>query len=69
MLIKFYLHIYCSREARELDMSKVYTPGVEKPLLSFLCNGWALLSDIDIESERLRCLGACKTPYYYSCSD
>jgi hypothetical protein len=47
-------------EPRELDMSRVYTPGVEKPLLSFLCNGWALLSDIDIESERFRFLGSCK---------
>eukprot|EP00615_Pteridomonas_danica_P007275 CAMPEP_0114332756 /NCGR_PEP_ID=MMETSP0101-20121206/3300_1 /TAXON_ID=38822 ORGANISM="Pteridomonas danica, Strain PT" /NCGR_SAMPLE_ID=MMETSP0101 /ASSEMBLY_ACC=CAM_ASM_000211 /LENGTH=210 /DNA_ID=CAMNT_0001463547 /DNA_START=644 /DNA_END=1276 /DNA_ORIENTATION=- len=41
-------------------MSQVYTPTQSKPQLSFLSFGWALLSDVDIESENLRWMGSAR---------
>lgn len=39
-----------------LDLMKIETPK-HGPLYSFLTVGWGLMSDIDIESERLRAIG------------
>ncbi|XP_064478939.1 sphingosine kinase 2-like isoform X2 [Ornithodoros turicata] len=39
-----------------LDLMKIETPR-HSPLYSFLTVGWGLMSDIDIESERLRAIG------------
>lgn len=46
--------------ARRLDLSRVTTPSKPEGHLSFLSMGWAIVSDVDIESERLRCLGSLR---------
>mmetsp|Transcript_48057 Transcript_48057/g.134227 ORF Transcript_48057/g.134227 Transcript_48057/m.134227 type:complete len:321 (-) Transcript_48057:96-1058(-) len=43
---------------KPLDLSVVTTP--ESRDLSFLCLGWAIISDVDIESERYRWLGSAR---------
>ena len=47
-------------KSRRLDLSRVVTPSRPEGHLSFLCMGWAIVSDVDIESERLRCLGSLR---------
>ena len=44
---------------RALDLSHVTTPRGGS-YLSFLSLSWAIVSDIDIESERFRCLGSAR---------
>ncbi|XP_033108012.1 sphingosine kinase 1-like isoform X2 [Anneissia japonica] len=41
-----------------MDLVKVQTPSVS--MYSFLCISWAMISDIDIESERFRSFGAVR---------
>ena len=41
-----------------IDIIKYTLAGREKPIYSFLCFFWAILSDIDLESEKIRCIGS-----------
>lgn len=44
--------------ARPMDLATVVTPSTSH--FSFLSLGWAIISDVDIESERYRCLGSAR---------
>ena len=49
----------CDRP-RALDAAEVLQMGLQRPLHALLSLSWALVADIDIESEALRCLGGSR---------
>lgn len=49
----------CERP-RSLDVAVVHQAGLQRPLRALLSLSWALVADIDIESENLRCLGGAR---------
>lgn len=44
-------------QAKDFDLTVYKAEGREEPIYSFLSFFWAIVSDIDLESEKLRCLG------------
>lgn len=46
-----------------IDLASVQLPGAS-PKSSFLSLSWGFISDVDIESERLRCIGGLRFPVY-----
>lgn len=47
-------------QTKYIDIIKYTLKGRDKPIYSFLCFFWAILSDIDLESEKIRCIGSSR---------
>lgn len=44
-------------KTRMMDIVKIVTTSKPDPIYSFLSVAWCIVSDVDLESEKLRCLG------------
>ena len=45
---------------KNIDVTIYDIKGIEKPVYSFLCFFWAIVSDIDLESEKIRWIGSSR---------
>ena len=50
----------CKGNTNKLDLATYETTTKKKKYLSFLTMSWAMIADIDIESECIRCLGVLR---------
>ncbi len=50
----------CCQSPMPLDAATLTQPGLERPMHALLSLSWALVADVDIESEALRFLGAAR---------